>query len=319
MSETVMKPEDNKESARNCSRRSFLKLLGMGSGAMVLADSQMARAAITPSSITPNGVLVDTTLCIGCRSCEGACNKTNHLPKPDKSFDDDSVLDEMRDTSPAAFTVVNRYTLSDGGQITRKQQCMHCLEPACSSACIIRAMEKQPTGPVTYRADLCLGCRYCMVSCPFGVPKFEFSKAVPLIRKCTFCFNRQQQGLEPACVEACPVEALKFGPRADLLEEAKKRIYTNPTNYVHHVYGEHEAGGTSWLYLAGAPFEKLGLPTLNGVAYPELTAGAMSTVPVIMLVWPALLMGLHHFSHRKSEVQAEERSRQHVARRGDRR
>jgi hypothetical protein len=121
----------------------------------------------------------------------------------------------------------------------------------------------------------------------------------------------------PACVDACPVEALKFGARAELLEEAKKRIYTNPNDYVHHVYGEHEAGGTSWLYLANTPFEKLGLPALNGVAYPELTAGAMSTVPIVMLVWPALLMGLHHFSHRKSENQ-EEGSRHHDSRRGDR-
>ena len=134
------------------------------------------------------GVLVDTTLCVGCRSCEAACNKVNGLPKPDRSFDDDSVLEEVRDTSPTAYTVVNKYTVDKGVEITRKQQCMHCVEPACSSACIIKAMEKRSNGAVTYRADLCLGCRYCMVACPFNVPKFEFSKASPLIKKCHFLF-----------------------------------------------------------------------------------------------------------------------------------
>jgi Fe-S-cluster-containing dehydrogenase component len=318
MRETVTKSENNGESAPNCSRRNFLKLVGLGGGALALSGSKLAQAATAPSGTIPNGVLVDTTLCVGCRSCEDACNQVNHLPKPDKAFDDASVLKDIRDTSPGAFTVVNRYATDQGAQVTRKQQCMHCLEPACSSACIIKALEKQPLGPVTYRDDLCLGCRYCMVSCPFDMPKFEYSKAVPLVKKCHFCFNLQEQDSDPACVEACPMEALKFGPRSELIEEAKKRIYTNPDHYVHHVYGEHEAGGTSWLYLANAPFEKLGLPKLSNKAYPELTEGAMNAVPVVMLVWPALLMGLHHFSHRKSETQ-EERSSHHVSREGDRR
>ncbi len=256
------------------------------------------------------GVLVDTTLCVGCRSCEAACNKVNELPKPDRSFDDDSVLDQPRDTSPTAFTVVNKYTVSNGVEITRKQQCMHCVEPACSSACIIKAMEKRSNGAVTYRNDLCLGCRYCMVACPFNVPKFEYSKASPFIRKCQFCFARQEQGELPGCVEACPVEALKYGRRPELLEEARKRIHDTPDAYVHHIYGEHEVGGTSWLYLAGAPFEKLGLPQLGDKDYPELTSGAMGTVPAILLIWPALLAGFHYLSHRKGEPH-DDSSRHH--------
>ncbi len=259
------------------------------------------------------GVLVDTTLCVGCRSCEAACNKVNELPKPDRSFDDDSVLDQPRDTSPTAFTVVNKYTVSNGVEITRKQQCMHCVEPACSSACIIKAMEKRSNGAVTYRDDLCLGCRYCMVACPFNVPKFEYSKASPFIKKCQFCFTRQEQGELPGCVEACPVEALKYGRRPELLEEARKRIHDTPNAYVHHIYGEHEVGGTSWLYLASAPFEKLGLPQLSDKDYPELTSGAMGTVPAVLLMWPALLAGFHYLSHNKGEAH-DERSSHHESR-----
>jgi Fe-S-cluster-containing dehydrogenase component len=311
---TVSKNGDN--GTLNCSRRSFLKLFGAG-GAMALLSANLVQAAETPGRMLRQdtmGVLVDTTLCVGCRTCEGACNQVNGLPKPKVAFeDDDSLLEQLRDTSPTAFTVVNKYTTGKGVEITRKQQCMHCLEPACSSACIIRAMEKQSNGAVTYRSDLCLGCRYCMVACPFDVPKFEYSKASPLIKKCQFCFERQKENKLPGCVEACPQEALKFGRRGELLEEARKRIHDTPNAYVHHIYGEHEAGGTSWLYLAGAPFDKLGLPMLSEQDYPELTAGAKGTVPAIMLMWPALLAGFHYLSHGKDEHH-EERSRRHVSR-----
>jgi ferredoxin len=171
-------------------------------------------------------------------------------------------------------------------------------------------MEKRSNGAVTYRDDLCLGCRYCMVACPFDVPKFEYSKASPLIKKCQFCFERVEKGGVPGCVEACPQEALKFGKRSELIEEAEKRIHDTPDAYVHHIYGEHEAGGTSWLYLAAAPFEKLGLPELTEKEYPELTSGAMGTVPAVLLIWPALLAGFRHFAHRKQEAH-EEHSRRH--------
>ena len=191
MSKKVTGSKNDGEGARNCSRRSFLKLVGAG-GAMALLGANPAQAAEVVGRLGREeamGVLVDTTLCVGCRSCEAACNKVNALPKPERVFrDDDSVLDQVRDTSPAAYTVVNKYTVGKGVEITRKQQCMHCVEPACSSACIIRAMEKQSNGAVTYRSDLCLGCRYCMVACPFNVPKFEYSKASPLIKKCTVLF-----------------------------------------------------------------------------------------------------------------------------------
>ena len=145
MSKKVTGSRNDGEGSRNCSRRSFLKLVGAG-GAMALLGANPAQAVDVAGRLGRDdamGVLVDTTLCVGCRSCEAACNKVNGLPKPERSFDDDSVLEEVRDTSPAAYTVVNKYTVNKGVEITRKQQCMHCVEPACSSACIIKAMEKR--------------------------------------------------------------------------------------------------------------------------------------------------------------------------------
>ncbi len=180
---------------------------------------------------------------------------------------------------------------------------MHCLDPACASACLAKALEKTPAGPVVYHPERCLGCRYCMVACQFDVPKFEFDSPAPYISKCSFCAERQAQGLLPACASVCPTGALQFGHRADLLEEARTRIYQNPDKYVHHVYGETEAGGTNWLYITDVPFDKLGFRTdLGPTSPPELTRTALAAVPFVLTLWPPLLMGLYTFSRQRSQA-----------------
>jgi hypothetical protein len=149
-----------------------------------------------------------------------------------------------------------------------------------------------------------------MIACPFGVPKYEYASNTPLVKKCTFCAERQAQGLPPACAEVCPSGALTFGKRSDLLEEAKTRIYQNPDKYVHEIYGENEAGGTSWLYISDVPFASLRLPQgLEKKSYPELADGALSAVPFVVTLWPPLLMGLYTFSKRRDEVASSEGTR----------
>lgn len=180
---------------------------------------------------------------------------------------------------------------------------MHCLDPACASACLAKALEKTVAGPVVYHPERCLGCRYCMVACQFDVPKFDFASAAPYINKCTFCAERQAEGLAPACASVCPSGALRFGRRQELVEEARTRIYQNPDKYVHHVYGELEAGGTSWLYITDVPFDTLGFRTdLGPASPPELTRTALAAVPVVLTLWPPLLMGLYTFSKRRAEA-----------------
>jgi len=245
------------------------------------------------------GVLVDTTLCVGCRACEAACSEANGLPPPPA---DDAVMQQPRETSQKAFTVVNRTVKADGTERFAKKQCMHCVAPACASACPVRAMDKLPTGPVVYDASKCMGCRYCMLACPFDIPKYEYESAAPRVRKCTFCAPRQAAGLQPACAEVCPSGALKFGKRSELLELAKTRIYTTPGRYVHQVYGEREAGGTSWLYLADVELDRLTFRTdVPDRPYPDLVAGALGAPPFVMTLWPPLLMGLYAFSKRREE------------------
>jgi formate dehydrogenase iron-sulfur subunit len=287
-------------------RRGLLQVAGATAGASLL--SQGVRAAVAEAPEGP-GVLVDTTLCVGCRACEAACSEANALPPPPES---DDVFRSRRDTSQNAFTVVNRTEKAPGVERFAKKQCMHCLAPGCASACPVRAMDKQPEGPVTYDPTRCLGCRYCMIACPFDVPKYEYDSNTPRVRKCSFCADRQKKGLKPACVEVCPSGALTFGRRDELLEAAKTRIYQNPDRYVHHVYGEHEAGGTSWLYLTDVPVEKLALRgDVPAEPIPEKVAGALAAPPFVMTLWPPLLMGLYAFAKRRDGAAAEEEKEDH--------
>ena len=296
----------------NLSRRAFCKFAG-AAGAAGLVARPGAALASSPGSVTTPAVLVDVTRCVGCRACEAACSEANDLPEP---VPQELAFKTKRTTSVRTFTVVNRYSASETRVSDRfvKTQCMHCVSPACASACAARALEKTVAGPVVYHPERCLGCRYCMVACPFGVPRFEYEKAAPYIEKCQFCAARQKEGELPACASVCPSGALQFGTRAELIEAARTRIYQNPDKYVHHIYGELEAGGTSWLYLSDVPLDRLGMKTgLSTTPYPALTKTALSAVPVVMTLWPPLLMGLYTFSRRTERVKADaEKEHDHV-------
>lgn len=275
-------------------RRTFLKLLGATVASLVGARRSDA-SPVTVLDTDRFGVLVDLTQCIGCRKCEWACNDVNGLPnQPITSFDDQSVLSQFRRPTATQYTVVNRFEEKgvNGLPLDVKVQCMHCEDAACVSACLVRALEKHPKGPVTYDAWKCIGCRYCMVACPFQVPAYEYTDALtPRVMKCTFCLSRLEGEQLPACVEICPKEALLFGPRDELLELAHEKIKVFPERYVDQVYGEREVGGTSWLYLASAPFSHIGFPELPEISPTKYTEPVQHGI----FKWfngPILLFGL---------------------------
>jgi len=294
------------------SRRKFLGWLGAAGLGTTLSNT--ARAASNkhfsgyPNS---NGVLFDNTRCIGCRKCEEGCNRVNELPEPDRPFSDLPVLDIRRRTTAKTYTVVNRFDDVGGskGPLYSKVQCNHCLEPACASVCFVRAFSKTPKGAVIYDASVCVGCRYCMIACPFEIPTYEYNNAFsPRIMKCTMCYPRISKGLLPGCVEACPTEALTYGKREDLLRIARQRITRFPDRYVDHIYGENEMGGTSWLYLSAVPFNKVGMREDLGVSpAPKLTAGALSGVPIVVGLWPVLLTGIYAINQRKEKIEKQEK------------
>jgi Fe-S-cluster-containing dehydrogenase component len=256
------------------------------------------------------GVLYDNQLCIGCRRCEAGCNKVNQLPEPSRPFDDLTVMDQKRRTDAQTFTVMNRYDDVPGAKapIFRRIGCNHCIEPACASACFVNAFTKTETGAVIYDESVCVGCRYCMIACPFEIPAYEYGEALtPRVTKCTMCYPRIAQGQLPGCVEVCPTEALTFGKRDDLLHIARERIRKYPDRYIDHIYGEHEMGGTNWLYLSDVPFKKVGMrEDLGTTPAPQLTAGALGAVPIVVGLWPVLLTGIYAISKRKEKVHRQE-------------
>lgn len=287
-------------------RRKFLTILGSAGVASALGTATVANSAGTvtyPYYDNSFGVLHDTTRCIGCRRCEMGCNEVNKLPKPDKALDDLSVLNTKRRTSAAAWTVVNKYEVG-GKDVFRKLQCYHCNDPACASACFAKCFKKEANGVVSYEGSQCVGCRYCMIACPFYAPGFQYEEAYdPLVLKCTFCAPRLQEGKLPGCVESCPMDALTFGKRKDLIKVARNRIEANPERYVDYLYGEFDAGGTAWMTLSGVPSDTLGMDlNLGNRPMGELTAGALGSVPMIIGFWPVLFAGAYGITKRKEII-----------------
>ncbi len=293
-------------------RRNFLKGgLATTAAAAVLKNSDSEASGSFDGYPDSMGVLVDLTRCVGCRSCEAACNKEQQLPEPAKPYDDFSVFDEIhngekRRTDETRYTVVNRYDVPEiDHPIFKKIQCNHCNEPACLTSCFVNAYTKTPEGAVIYNSKVCVGCRNCMIACPFYIPAFKYSKAfTPRIMKCIMCYDtRLKDGLAPACVEACPQEALTFGKRTEVLEMGKQRIRMTPGKYVEHVYGEHEAGGTAWMYLSSVPFEKVGFETnLPNEPIINSVKDFLAMVPMVLTIWPGLFVGFHLLATRKDKI-----------------
>lgn len=303
-------------------RRQFLKY--SGSGALTLAATPLFNRGELAHYVAPGstgeqmGILVDTTRCIGCRLCQVACKNKNNLPAdsaeimpygmtfPEKLSATTFTTVEFHDVDAEAQYAMNHVA---GGNANpglpralirpAKKQCMHCVDPACASVCPVAAIYKTRLGPVDYDADRCIGCRYCVAACPFNVPKFEWESATPRIRKCNMCRDLVEAGQPTACVAACPVQALTFGKRTELVAEAQSRVGANPDKYYPYIYGLSEVGGTSVLYLANVSFDELGFNTkLPQLPMPELTWQVMEKVPGIAIGVGLLMGAISIWTHR---------------------
>jgi formate dehydrogenase iron-sulfur subunit len=281
-----------------------------------------------PATATPiKATLIDTTKCIGCRACQVACKQWNDRDGVHTELEPGLGLQNPVTLDANTYTLITFHELLDdnapGGlrYIFSMRRCLHCLEPACASACPTTALSRQPDGPVTYEASKCIGCRYCIWACPWGVPTTEWDSHAPKIQKCTHCADRDDQPLPmslngqaltqeesksyrdniatPACVKACPADCLRFGTRDEMLHEARNRISGHPEKYVDHIYGEKEAGGTSVLYLSAVPFEKINFPDVSDKPYPAFSKMALHAVPPSVMVLGALLAGVYTLLKRR--------------------
>jgi formate dehydrogenase iron-sulfur subunit len=272
--------------------------------------------------------LVDITNCIGCRACQVACKQWNERDGETTTFEDGLGFQNPAVLSAKTYTLISFHEIVNdkkpGGldYAFAMRRCLHCLEPACVAACPTTALYRQPDGPVTYSAEKCIGCRYCVWACPWGVPTAEWNSLAPKIHKCTHCADRCDQPLPssrngapltadenarykdsiqvPACVKACPADALRYGTRDEMLKEARRRIAARPEKYVDHIYGEQEAGGTSVLYLSAVPFDKLGFPKLGPEPLPAKSSAALGAVPPAVIALGALLGTTYAFFKRRS-------------------
>ena len=283
----------------NLTRRNFLKVCGASAATLGIG-------AKMPPPITPPGpnpapisrnwdysVLFDANRCIGCKLCQITCKQVNNLPADNNVVSLSATtlsLIDFKNISPTASKPVIKPV---------KRQCMHCEEPACVSVCPVGALYKKENGVVAYDADKCIGCRYCMTACPFDVPKYNWDSANPKINKCAAqCLDDGTRTM-PACVQVCPVQALQYGKRDQLLALAHDRIDKNRDKYVGTIYGEKEIGGTSWLYVSGVPFDQLGFRTdLGETPMPQYTANIMERMPWIIGAIVTFLTGVAWWTHR---------------------
>lgn len=239
-------------------------------------------------------LLYDATLCIGCKACEEACATENGLPY------NETIAQEKQ----SAWKYTTVLTAANQDEKFMRRLCMHCEHPACASVCPVGALYKTAEGPVVYDADKCMGCRYCIVACPFGVPKYEWAKAIPIVQKCNGCIKRTKQGQPTACSEACPTGSTITGERGALIAEARKRIAENPSQYVAHIYGEREVGGTGTLMLSAIPFETFGFRTdMATEPMPELTFRILKYVPEYSTLSFVLLGGIWWICNRRNDVE----------------
>ena len=239
-----------------------------------------------------DGILVDTTLCVGCYECERTCSERWNFPAT-----------EVHELSCIKNTAVQQWN-----DAFVPKFCMHCDDPTCASVCPVGAFEITTGRAVVYDAGKCIGCRYCMQACPFQIPKYQWGELNPKITKCDLCHERTTRGEPPACVESCPTGARLFGPREELIREAEKRIRENPANYIPAIYGVTEAGGTSTLYISDTPFDRIGLRTLvPDHPLPQLTAQIMEKIPNYVFWGGTLLTGIWWITNRRKEVEEYER------------
>ncbi|MGB9105731.1 MAG: 4Fe-4S dicluster domain-containing protein [Terriglobales bacterium] len=243
-------------------------------------------------------ILTDTTKCNGCHECVAACKKQNKLPLDlPRRWDLDDGLSARNWTS----------IVEGPKQALVRKQCRHCLEPACASVCPVGALHKTDIGAVVYDSSKCMGCRYCMMACPYGIPRYDWDAAVPYVRKCILCYDRILAGRQPACTEACPTKATIFGDRDELLAEAHRRIRENPGLYIHTVWGEHDVGGSSVLYISNVDLSLLtGGQALGARPLPSTTATAMEAVPFTFCGVLALMAGVHWIIDRRMNVPKDE-------------
>ena len=326
-------------------RRDFFKLSAASASAVVCGETQALQREPLKMPDEAVGMLYDSTLCIGCKACMVACKEANDMPA-EATGESDIMWDTPIETSGDTLNVIKVYKNGTAetkdqeidGFAFMKRHCLHCVDPSCISACPVSAMTKDSlTGIVEHHADRCIGCRYCVYACPFGIPKYEYDDAFGQIQKCEFCAHLQAEGKTPACCHVCPTGATLFGTVELLKEESERRLSKKPgekylyprgklkegkrrnaqpghlatiPEYINHLYGEKELGGTQVMYMSAVPFKKLGLPTdVPDYGYPTMTEGIQHTLYKWMIAPALLFAGITFIVNRNTKKHEDDENK----------
>jgi formate dehydrogenase iron-sulfur subunit len=257
------------------------------------------------------GFLTDTTLCIGCKACEVACKQWNELPMEEMAFTASSY-DHTRDLGATTWrhvAFVERLDDGDGGRPTemppfqshwlmQSDVCKHCVNAGCLEACPTGAIIRTEVDTVYIQQDVCNGCGYCVPACPFGVP--ELGQADGRAHKCTLCYDRTRDGLEPACAKACPTDSIQHGPIAELLPRARRRVANLQKRGATgaYVYGDRAVGGTgaidglNAMFILTAPPETYNLPARPELPQRKVLRSFASTLAAGVALGAAAILSL---------------------------
>jgi formate dehydrogenase beta subunit len=259
--------------------------------------------------------LIDTTLCIGCKACEVACQEWNEHEFTLGTFD--GSYQTMPDLAPNFWNLIKFNEVEEKGRFSwlmAKYQCMHCADPGCLRACPAPgAIVQLRNGTVDFHQDNCIGCGYCITGCPFDVPRL--SPKTKKVYKCSLCSDRTSVGLAPACIKTCPTNCLTFGAREELVRKAESRAAALKAagNDDAGVYDPPGVGGTNVIYVLkdAAQPERYGLPKDPAVPWSlRLWKGPVKWLGTFVFLGGIFGTFFHYVRYGPREYQDEANDRQ---------
>ena len=331
--------------SNSMSRREFVGALSASLGGACILGTLGTTEVLATSAVPMRAIMYDSTKCISCHSCELACKTANNLPEdvivnPFTTTTDNTgtvsvATEETTYTTLSTITTTTSTTttlpaITTGGDLTadkwlmvvpsqinqdsesatsiaRRYACMHC--GSCAKVCPSKAIVQRDDGIVTVDSSRCIGCHYCFEACPFDIPRYGVDGTM---QKCIMCSGRVDEGLEPACVEACPVDALTFGYASDLVETGRESIETLKYEGFNnaYLYGDKELGGMPLIHVLPYSFDIYNFPELPLEKQNPLRLRDMLTpIGIIAALAAVCFGGIKYIKERGARQKKDESSK----------